>query len=100
MPFEATEFRETGKVFIPQGCYSRACKLHVAFHACESNSDQLAWYAQYNELAASNDMIVLYPDSYCHNGAGIIDTEKMLTNQGLYDKAFIAMIERLTSYQR
>ena len=99
IPFEASEFREAGKVFIPQGCYSRACKLHVAFHACDSNSDQLAWYAQYNELAASNDMIVLYPDSKCFN-VGNFDQEKWLTNEGLYDRAFIAMIERLTSYQR
>ena len=69
-PFEAIEFKETGKVFIPHGCYSKTCKLHVAFHACDSDSSQLAWYAQYNELAATNDLIVLYPDSKCWNLGG------------------------------
>ena len=96
IPFAESEFREEGLIYIPNGCYDRTCKLHVAFHGCQSNSGQLAWYAEYNELAAKNNMIVLYPDSYCQNGAGVIDAEKWLTKDGLYHRAFSAMIERLT----
>ena len=68
----------------------------MAFHGCQSNSSNISWYSEYNEFAANNHMIVIYPDSYCQNGAGIVDPEKWLTKDGLYHRAFNAMIERLT----
>jgi hypothetical protein len=61
-----------GYVFIPKACKEgRLCKLHVAFHGClqggatdkrTSHSGNLfSKYAGYNEWAATNDIIVLYP---------------------------------------
>ena len=61
-----------GYVFIPKACKEgRLCKLHVAFHGCLQggatdkrtghSGNLLSKYAGYNERAATNDIIVLYP---------------------------------------
>ena len=42
-------------------------------------------------------MIVLWPDSYCHDVGGYVDPDNYETRDGLYPKAYKAMICRLTS---
>ena len=63
--FKDTKFDDTGRVFIPKVCMTEECRLHVAFHGCGGDSEEFAWYAGYNEFAATNKIIVLYPDSAC-----------------------------------
>lgn len=61
-----------GYLFIPETCREgKKCKLHVAFHGClqGGKTDQrpghsgnlFSKFAGYNEWAAANDIVVLYP---------------------------------------
>jgi poly(3-hydroxybutyrate) depolymerase len=52
-------------VFVPTGCNSGGCRVHVAFHGCFQSvravQDHFYRYAGYNETAATNRIVVLYP---------------------------------------
>jgi poly(3-hydroxybutyrate) depolymerase len=87
---------DKGKVYIPWSCYEKTCKVHVAFHGCWSNADDFVDYSRYRKLASTNDMIVVYPNSYCW-GDDVSGEESYITRDGLHAKAILAMICRLTS---
>ena len=69
----------------------------MAFHGCYSSPSEFLSYSEYNQFAANNNIIVLYPHSLCQNAYGWVDEEHWMTNKGLYEKATKAMICRLTS---
>lgn len=54
-----------GYAFIPSACRRAACRVHVAFHGCfqtvNAVEDHFYRYAGYNETAAANRIVVLYP---------------------------------------
>ncbi|MBL8660237.1 MAG: polyhydroxybutyrate depolymerase [Rhodospirillales bacterium] len=57
-----------GYAFIPDGCTGdRRCRLHVAFHGCRQYAgavgDAFVAHAGYNDWAAANDIVVLYPQT-------------------------------------
>jgi hypothetical protein len=63
---------KNGYLFVPESCREgKKCKLHVAFHGClqGGKTDQrlghtgnlFSKFAGYNEWAAANDIVVLYP---------------------------------------
>lgn len=58
---------KTGHAYIPQGCESGTCPIHVAFHGCKQTLDDIGdtflKNAGYNEWAESNRIIVLYPQA-------------------------------------
>ncbi len=61
-----TGMHNTGFVFIPNSCKTGStCNLHISFHGCNQSIDNVddAYAAQsgFNRWAASNQMIVLYP---------------------------------------
>ena len=105
--FEDTDWYENSWVYIPTSCYSTTCSLHVSFHGCYNTSDPFADKNLLREFAANNDIIVLYPSSFCQNVSGPydnpdgsfegIDDDYWLTQDGLYPQAIMAMICRLTS---
>ena len=51
--------------YVPLSCETVTCKVHVAFHGCEQGATTIGnlFYTTtgYNELADTNDIIVLYP---------------------------------------
>ena len=65
---------DTGYVFVPNACSSGGCKVHVAFHGCRQSSAQIGTAfvegAGYNEWAAGNHLIVLYPQTVPRYGWG------------------------------
>ena len=74
MAFDQSEFFDTnvglslsqvGYVYVPHSCAAQPCQLHVAFHGCkqdvESIHDDFIRGAGYNRWAASNAIVVLYP---------------------------------------
>lgn len=76
LPFDQTEFlpsdsismAPTGHIFVPADCQTGAgCRLHVAFHGCLQDEQHIgdAFYtnAGYNRWAATNKIIVLYPQT-------------------------------------
>ena len=73
----------------------------MAFHGCGDTPKNMArGYDTYGItlLAATNDIIVVYPGSkQCFNDDGAFDSEHWLTNQGLYPETMRSVICRLTT---
>merc|ERR1711874_121328 len=71
------------------------CRLHFVFHGCGGNPVSFA--KKYNELAALNNIIMVYPDTRCWDSSPDgIDPENYMTNYGIVPRAIKAMIARLT----
>lgn len=75
IPFDQKEFvdgdmdqaglDDIGFVYIPTACKKGECKIHVAFHGCNQQTEAIGEIyvrdAGYNGWAEANDVIVLYP---------------------------------------
>ncbi|XP_002119263.3 poly(3-hydroxybutyrate) depolymerase-like [Ciona intestinalis] len=77
LEFDQTEFfgrgfgeiglDDVGYVFIPDSCadLTKSCRLHLSLHGCEQGfefiKDDFIKQSGYNEVAALNDIIVVYP---------------------------------------
>ncbi|MDA7948061.1 MAG: poly(3-hydroxybutyrate) depolymerase [Hyphomicrobiaceae bacterium] len=97
----------TGAVFIPDRCRDATrCRVHVAFHGCRQSrqavGDAFVEGAGYNRWAATNKLIMLYPQiaKSALNPRGCWDWwgytgPDFLTRDGLQIKAVRAMLERL-----
>jgi poly(3-hydroxybutyrate) depolymerase len=61
-----------GYAYVPESCATVTCKVHVAFHGCEQGATKIGsrffTTTGYNELADSNDIIVLYPQVEASSG--------------------------------
>jgi poly(3-hydroxybutyrate) depolymerase len=119
--FDQSAFRTTsslgteGYIYVPTDCEdkSTACRLHVAFHGCEQNKDEIgdefARHAGYNEWAEANDIVVLYPQTgpsavnECWDWWGYTDADlahNYHTQSGIQMAAVKAMIERVAGTER
>ena len=58
---------DEGYAFVPASCRNGGCKVHVAFHGCLQNAGEIGRRfvdgTGYNEWAASNRIVVLYPQT-------------------------------------
>jgi len=65
---------EKAYAYVPKSCETEACRVHVAFHGCEQGAnfqikynekygDQYYTTTGYNELADTNNIIMLYPQA-------------------------------------
>ena len=56
-----------GYLYVPASCAAEPCRLHVAFHGCKQDvasvHDDFIRDAGYNRWAASNNIIILYPQA-------------------------------------
>ena len=63
---------ESGYVFVPAACRSGGCRIHVAFHGCRQNAQEIGTRfvesAGYNRWAETNRLIVLYPQTISRSG--------------------------------
>jgi poly(3-hydroxybutyrate) depolymerase len=103
---------DTGFVFVPDDCADQAshCRLHVALHGCRQGAefveDAFVTLAGYNEWAAANSLVVLYPQVRstlsplnpmgCWDWWGY-DGDAYAFKAGTQIQALHAMIERLTA---
>ena len=64
---ERASLSRVGYLYVPAACGSEACRLHVAFHGCKQDvgsvHDDFIRDAGYNRWAASNRIVVLYPQA-------------------------------------
>ncbi len=72
LPLEVIGMAPVGHVFVPAECQTTpGCRLHVAFHGCLQSQEVIgdAFYTQagYNRWAATNRIIVLYPQVVASN---------------------------------
>jgi len=69
--------------------------VHFVFHGCGGSSKSFG-KAGYNDLAAANNIIMVYPDVRCWDNEGDIDPEGFNTNTGILPTAIKSMIDRVT----
>jgi poly(3-hydroxybutyrate) depolymerase len=62
-----TGMADTAYAYIPKACESEQCRVHVALHGCEQYAGKIGdnYYTGtgYNEIADTNKIIVLYPQT-------------------------------------
>ena len=103
---ESVSLHGVGYLYIPASCAAEPCRLHVAFHGCNQNVDSVyddfIRDAGYNRWAASNNIVVLYPQTRLRRrtqtAAGIsgATADRTTTTQsGPQMRAVRAMIDRL-----
>ena len=66
-----SQWYTNGKVYIPNACREKQCHMHFALHPCK-------WPEMYErdgylELAATNDIILVYPESDCWNAGNEVE---------------------------
>ncbi len=70
----AISMDDSGFVFLPDTCRAGGCRVHVAFHGClqgrETLGDNFAQHAGFARWAASNRIVVLYPQAISRSGWG------------------------------
>lgn len=62
---EDSTFRD-GMIYVPNDCNDEQsnCNIHFAFHGCQK-ARKMAVGNGYNEMAAQNKIIMIYPDAKC-----------------------------------
>jgi poly(3-hydroxybutyrate) depolymerase len=80
---------DEGYAFVPKACHSGGCKVHVAFHGCRQNAGEVGRRfidgAGYNGWAASNRVIVLYPQTTARAGLAFGSMKMILNPKGCWD---------------
>lgn len=109
-----TSMSKEAYAYVPKVCETESCKVHVAIHGCEQGAKLIGnnYYSLtgYNEIADTNNMIVLYPqvefsNATSYNSKGCWDfwgyssadpaNPVFYTRESPQMKAIIGMIDRL-----
>jgi hypothetical protein len=115
--FDQTEFfasrddvigmHRLGFAYFPKRCSEEECRLHVAFHGCQQDVDSVhddfIRDGGYNRWAASNNIVVLYPQvsrsaanpNRCWDFWGYTDRSSYYGQSGPQMQAVKAMVDRL-----
>ncbi|MCV6638566.1 poly(3-hydroxybutyrate) depolymerase [Candidatus Albibeggiatoa sp. nov. NOAA] len=107
---------EFGFAYIPSGLDPKTCRIHIVFHGCEQGYTEIGsdyfLTTGYNQMAATNNMIVLYPQveksavepfnpKGCWDFWGYSSVNpwepNFYTQDAIQMKAVIGMLDRLTS---
>ena len=64
-------------------------------HGCGGKPQGIA-KSGYNDLAMTNNIIMVYPDTRCWDATGSIDPETYKTNDGIVHRALRFMIDRVS----
>ena len=84
--YTESQLLDDGHIYVPHACSSKSCRVHISFNRCGGSAEG---YDGIIDYAATNDIIVVYPESECWNSnedVPVTDTETYLTNTGLYPK--------------
>lgn len=96
MDFDTSTFKDFGLVYVPNACESKNCYVHAILHGCNQSLDDITKNYGYNEFAAANDIILLYPDSTCWGFNKTLDDPQWLTMNGVMPSAIMGMLNRTT----
>lgn len=102
---------DVGYIYVPYACQSEECRLHVAFHGCRQNvdakgdervHDDVIRDAGYNHWAASNRIVVIYPQATVSEGNPMAcwdfwgySGDEWRTRHGVQMRAIAAIIDQL-----
>ena len=80
---------DAGYAFVPAGCRDGGCRIHVAFHGCRQNAGEIGRRfvdgAGYNGWAASNRLVVLYPQTVRRRGLAFGSRRWQFNPHGCWD---------------
>lgn len=80
---------EEGYAYVPAACRGGGCKIHVAFHGCLQNAGEIGRRfvdgAGYNGWAASNRIVVLYPQTVRRYGFAFGSFRWQFNPKGCWD---------------
>ena len=80
---------DDGYAFIPKDCRTGGCRVHVAFHGCRQNAGEIGRRfvegAGYNHWAASNRLIILYPQTVSRFGLAFGSAKWILNPKACWD---------------
>lgn len=80
---------DEGYAFVPTACRSGGCRIHVVFHGCLQNAGEIGRRfvdgAGYNRWAASNRIVVLYPQTVRRYGLAWGSFRWLLNPKGCWD---------------
>lgn len=80
---------DEGFAFVPTACRAGGCRVHVAFHGCRQNAGEIGRRfvegAGYNHWAASNRLVVLYPQTTNRSGLAFGSSKWVLNPKGCWD---------------
>jgi poly(3-hydroxybutyrate) depolymerase len=66
-PENTLSMHRVGFLYVPHACQGARCRLHIAFHGCRQDTasihDDFVRDAGYNRWAATNNIVVLYPQA-------------------------------------
>ena len=95
--FSDTTFADFGFYYVPDSCKDKKCHAHFVFHGCGGNAESFTQHFGYNEIAATNDIIMVYPDSRCW-GYGDKDFDpKEYTKSGMVPTSIMNMVTRVAT---
>ena len=67
----SSSMSDVAYAYVPKSCDSQTCKVHVVFHGCHQGANTIGnrFYSTtgYNEMADTNNIIVLYPQVQASN---------------------------------
>jgi poly(3-hydroxybutyrate) depolymerase len=82
---------------VPHDCVDEiGCNVHFAFHACGGSAQDVANTWGLTEFAATNRIIMVYPDAVCWGYNNTLTDDMMFTYDGMMPKAIVSMMERVT----
>ena len=61
--FEESTLKDFGVIYFPNACNDKKCHIHFAFHGAGEKVNHMGKFG-YNEFAAANDIIMIYPASH------------------------------------
>jgi poly(3-hydroxybutyrate) depolymerase len=80
---------DEGYAFVPASCRGGGCRIHVAFHGCLQDAGEIGRRfvdgAGYNGWAASNHIVVLYPQTVRRFGLAFGSFRWQLNPKGCWD---------------
>ncbi|MBK7764635.1 MAG: poly(3-hydroxybutyrate) depolymerase [Sulfuritalea sp.] len=80
---------DEGYAFVPAACRDGGCRIHVAFHGCRQSAGEIGRRfvegAGYNNWAAGNRIVVLYPQTTTRHGFAFGSFKWMLNPNACWD---------------
>lgn len=88
-PASDASLANEGYAFIPHACRAGGCRVHVAFHGCRQNAGEIGRRfvegAGYNHWAASNRLVILYPQTESRFGLAFGSTKWIMNPKACWD---------------
>ncbi|NJD24863.1 MAG: poly(3-hydroxybutyrate) depolymerase [Betaproteobacteria bacterium] len=80
---------DEGYAYIPAGCRTGGCRVHVAFHGCKQGATSIGRRyvegAGYNGWADANHLVILYPQATARYGLAPGSWKWVLNTNGCWD---------------